>query len=132
MEISIGDMIDRFTILNLKLIHSKTKKDRKKYEEEINGYAAAIKAFVQSRRHTDDAMRIINKTKKDLFAVNELIWKLESDIRLGKEKKLGLKEVGKRALKIRNFNKIRIRIKNRLNLIYRSGYAEKKIDHASD
>ena len=66
-----------------------------------------------------------------LYEVNRRIWDLESDIRKGKEGELGLEEVGRRAIMIRDFNKERINIKNTINTIYKTGFIEKKINHAS-
>lgn len=65
-----------------------------------------------------------------LQAVHAEIWKLESDIRRGREHLLGLEEVGKRALAIRDWNKKRIEIKNEIARA-KGGFVEVKHDHAS-
>lgn len=54
------------------------------------------------------------KCFRKLYKINGKIWQLESDIRNNKENKLGLKEIGKRAIKIRNWNNKRIKIKDEL------------------
>ena len=68
-----------------------------------------------------------------LFIVDMKIWSLEADIREGKEAKLSLEEVGKRALKIRDLNKHRIDLKNTINKRFDSDnfYEEIKIKHVS-
>lgn len=48
----------------------------------------------------------------DLLAANARVWELESEIRQGKEGSLGVAEVGRRALKIREHNGERITAKN--------------------
>ena len=52
-----------------------------------------------------------------LAIVNIKISLLEADIRQGRERALGLEEVGRRALQIRDLNKERVALKNHLNAI---------------
>jgi len=66
-----------------------------------------------------------------LIIINGKIWDLESDIRRGKENELGLEEVGRRALAIRDFNAQRISIKNEITQFYNDGFEERKYNHAS-
>lgn len=68
---------------------------------------------------------------EQLYTINGSIWDLESDIRLGKENELGLEEVGRRALHIRNLNNVRIAIKNEVAKQF-GEFSEKKYDHASE
>jgi hypothetical protein len=69
-----------------------------------------------------------------LFIVNHKIWELEADIREGREEELGLEEVGKRAISIRNLNKERITIKNEINRRFdpENYYQEIKVNHRSE
>ena len=57
---------------------------------------------------------------------------LESDIRQGKEKELGLEEVGRRALQIRDINRERVALKNALKDIFKDGFKDIKIKHGSE
>lgn len=66
-----------------------------------------------------------------LREINGRIWDLESDIRKGKEGELGLEEVGRRAIAIRNINAERIALKNTIANLHEE-YEEKKYDHASE
>ena len=66
-----------------------------------------------------------------LITINGEIWDLESDIRKGKEGELGLEEVGRRAIKIREFNKIRVGYKNIIVETFGEGYKDVKMNHAS-
>jgi len=54
---------------------------------------------------------------------------LESDIRKGKEDELGLEEVGRRALEIRDINKERVALKNTLKDIFTAGFKDLKVKH---
>jgi hypothetical protein len=60
-----------------------------------------------------------------------MIWSLESDLRKGKEGKMTLREVGKRAIAIRNLNNKRVAEQNRLVEIF-GGFKNIKKDHASE
>ena len=68
--------------------------------------------------------------RKPLYDINGQIWDLEADIRNGKEGLLGLEEVGRRALKIRDLNAERIRLKNEIAKEH-GGFVEYKHNHAS-
>ena len=66
-----------------------------------------------------------------LCIVNIKISILESDIRKGKENELGLEEVGRRALQIRDINKERVALKNNLKEIFKDGFKDIKVKHGS-
>lgn len=108
-----GDIFDKLSILILKITHGIEVED---IQDEL------CKLFLE--------FRVVNLKQAEVFVqllnVNNKIWNLEADIRQGKEKKLGLAEVGRRALAIRYFNKKRIMLKNSI-----SQYKELKINHAS-
>lgn len=120
MKYPLAELIDRMSIEKLK-------------EERISNYKSNF---------GNDALRycfsiIPDKQKSqllgyfdDLYNWNGKIWDLESDIRQGKEGELGLEEVGRRAITIREFNKKRIEVKNEITKVF-GGYQEIKHDHAS-
>ena len=111
---SLGEIADRYSIIKLKSERTDVdcKEEFDTLKNELNG---------------DEIYAYVNQ----LYEVNGRIWDLESDIRKGKEGELGLEEVGRRAIMIRDFNKERINIKNTINTIYKTGFIEKKINHAS-
>lgn len=117
MKLSIGDVIDRWTIAYLKQIRGGVNTTDEQYA--YQDYCAEYN------------QKIIVEAFKQLFQHNGDIWSLESDIRKGKESELGLEEVGRRALQIRDHNKLRIKVKNELNQIFNEGFEEVKVDHAS-
>lgn len=116
MEISIGDIIDRFTICKLKSERGNIdmSEEMGKLSEEINKHSN-LETYIEQ-----------------LYKINGDIWDLESDIRQGKEDLLGLEEVGRRAIRIREHNNKRIGVKNQINSITKTGFIETKISHASD
>ena len=56
---------------------------------------------------------------------------LESDIRKGKEDELGLEEVGRRSLQIRDINGESVALKNTLKDIFKDGFTDIKVKHRS-
>jgi len=117
LKLSIGDVVDRWTIAYLKFYRGKVD-----MTAEINEYVDYCEKYNN---------KIIAESFAALLQHNGDIWSLESDIRLGKENELGLEEVGRRALQIRDHNKLRIEVKNRLNLHFNEGFIETKVNHAS-
>ncbi len=111
--LSPGELYDRLTILLLKI---NFQEDGKYFQNELKD----ILEEIENRKY-----QISRKLKLRLMFANLQIWELESDIRLGKEKMLSLKEVGKRAIKIREYNNIRWSIKNKINKKY-NYHVEKK------
>lgn len=121
MEYFKGEIIDRFTILCLKI-------DKLPYCTEIT---TEYELFKKEKRQILTEKPEVEKIMDELYAVNKHIWELESDIRQGKEDKMTLSEVGKRALEIRDWNNTRVELKNQINEIFEE-CQDIKIDHASE
>jgi hypothetical protein len=115
---SIGDICDRLSILSLKKERFPSKEIDREYEIFVEAYIDAV----ADKEYTDQ----VRELTKYLLTVNDKIWKLEADIRLGKEEVLGLEEVGHRAIQIRDLNKLRVEAKNTINRITNTGFTEKK------
>jgi len=121
MEMPLAEVIDRFVIVKLKMERIKTEDKRKEYEH----YKKALEGYEKKGI-------IIKKEWIDkLYEANGKIWDLEHDIRKGKEGELGMEEVGRRAIQIREANKIRISIKNEIVEATGSGFKDVKMNHAS-
>ena len=113
---TIGEIADRYSICKLK--SERTNID---CSQEMENLKAAL-----------DGYEAVDIYLEELYEINGNIWSLEGDIRSGREGMLGLKEVGRRALQIRNFNGMRISVKNKINEFYNEGFTEIKSDHASE
>jgi hypothetical protein len=102
MQISVGDVVDRYNICRLKTEkgHIDCSKEFDKLSGEILKYEGLLPYIDQ------------------LYELNSKIWDLESTIRIENERILGLKEIGLRALQIRDLNNIRNDIKKEINLKY--------------
>jgi len=108
-----GELYDRLSILLLKVNF------QDKGAIFINELNQVVDEINKKQYH------ISMKHKIKLMLANLHIWELESDIRLGKEKLLSLEEVGKRAIKIREYNNIRWSVKNKINKKYNFPIEEK-------
>ena len=122
MEMPLPELLDRLVIVRLK---AERIGDKEK-EEELEFYNKELENYRKK------GLIIKNEWLKKLYEVNGKIWDLEADIRKGKEGELGLEEVGRRAIEIRNLNKTRISIKNEITEVTGSGFKDVKVNHASE
>ena len=113
---SLGEVADRYSIVKLKSERTEVDcaEELQALTEELNK-AEGLAPYIQQ-----------------LYEINGRVWDLESDIRKGKEGELGLEEVGRRAIMIRGINGERVAIKNTVNKIYKTGFLETKVNHASE
>lgn len=116
IKMSIGDIVDRYSICKLKSerLQLDNSKELQELEKEIHIYES-IPDFVDR-----------------MYEINGKIWDLEADIRKKNEEILGLEEVGRRAIKIRELNTIRVSCKNEINSKYNEGYIEYKMNHGCE
>jgi len=68
----------------------------------------------------------------ELIDIHNAIWDLEWQLKTGVEDQLPLDEIGRRAIKIRNYNNQRITIKNKIAELLNDTVREIKQDHLSD
>ncbi|VVB82629.1 Uncharacterised protein [uncultured archaeon] len=128
MEYPLDELIDKASIIRLKFERIPNLEDRTRWINEVSEYSIAIGEYIGrelcSRKEVRD-------WQGRLYEINGKIWDLESDIRKGKENELGLEEVGKRAIAIRNLNGKRVGIKSEIVDKIGLGYKDIKINHAS-
>lgn len=110
-----GEIVDRLAINLLKL---------ERLPDSLKHLDPQLRADTTALQTAYDALNL--KGLEEMKEIHARIWDLEADIRQGKEGALGIEEVGKRALQIRDINAERIKLKNKL-------YAgtDIKFDHAS-
>lgn len=117
LKMSLGDAVDRLTILSLKIYY---------------GEEAAISEHRYIEKGLDEAGyngKLITNVIR-LGAMNQMIWNLENEIRRHGTDKFTLEEIGKRAVKIRDFNRKRVQYKNAISKMSKD-YTEYKINHRS-
>ena len=120
MEMPIGEVSDRFTIVVQKFIHGRKFGPVPELRAELAQLLSALSS------NPGFAQRLV-----DLLEANVRIWWLETDLRNGREGGISLEDVGRRALEIRDVNKERIAAKNAIAAYSRDDRFEVKIDHAS-
>jgi len=111
------ELIDRLVIAEIKLEKCNANQD------EVNWYKDQFQRYDFSSIETE---------YQQLKEIHKHIWSLESDIRCGVEQQLGLEEVGRRAIEIRNWNNKRVQLKNRIAEKLTCTIKEIKRDHLSE
>ena len=119
----ICELCDRLTIAYLKMERlSNHELDKDGLARQIAYYETGI----------DPSIPRLSCLLDDLKLINGQIWDAEYDIRKGLDDELGLEEIGRRALKIRNLNRIRVSIKNAITeLANQPEFADCKMNHVS-
>jgi hypothetical protein len=113
----IIELVDRLSIAEVKFQRTGANK------EEL--------AWYQNQALQLNIQEIVNEYE-DLKQIHNKIWDLESELKTGRESDLGLEEIGRRAIEIRNWNKKRIEIKNLIADKLGSSVKEIKRDHLSE
>ena len=121
MEMPLPEILDRMSILKLKI----ERIGEPHLRDEMEAYEEALEEFKLKGVDVDE------KWISELYDINGKIWDLESDIRRRKEKELGLEEVGRRAITIRELNKKRVAVKNQVVGETGIGFRDVKMNHAS-
>ena len=122
MEIPLPEMLDRMSIVKLKI----ERIGEPYLEKEMEAYKKALEEFKEK------GIEIKQEWIDELYEINGKIWDLESDVRVGKEKEIGLEKVGMIALAIREMNKKRVGIKNKIVEATGRGFKDIKMNHASE
>ncbi len=115
---NLGDVLDKLSILSMKIYFGdEASISEHRYLEK------SLAAFGINGKIVTNVIR--------LTLMNRMIWELENELRKGLfDDDSQLKEHGRRAIKIRDFNKKRIEYKNLINDLAKN-FKEAKIQHRS-
>ena len=124
MRYPLCELLDRRAIILLYLENEEYSRDKPNHQKEFDEYTSAINDYI-----FDGFCNIeqVEEWHNDLYHVNREIWDLESEIRKGKENELGLEEVGRRAIMIRNINNKRVSLKNKITEMSGVGYKYSRV-----
>lgn len=113
----IGELVDRLIIARIK------SEKLGLVTNESEWYESAIQ---------DLDLNIVELEMAELKQAHLKIWEMESLLKSGLEEQISLEEIGRRAIKIRNYNGQRIIIKNRISEKLGCNVVEIKKDHLSE
>ena len=115
-ESSVGDLIDRITILEIKKLKIIKKSDL----AHVNKESEILKKILKKNIKTDSKLK---KLWKNLKSVNSQIWKLEDEKRLTQKHLEKLSDIAKNVYKL---NDDRAKLKLKINKITNSNIREVK------
>lgn len=124
LEMPIGDFLDRFSILTLKL--RVTDEVKPEYEAFAKAYERVEQAYNSPKFSTLAYFEA-------LLDVNGKIWELEAQLRRGQEDQSDEAKIqlGVGAIKIRDINRQRKAIMAEVASITQTGWADMKMNHCS-
>lgn len=119
----ICELCDRLTIAQLKLDRLPDDEiDKVGLQKQIEYYESGI----------DEKNKELLTQLLKLHKVNGLMWDAEYAIRKGLDADLGLEEIGRRAIHIRDLNRDRVAIKNEITVLAdQPEFQDCKMNHAS-
>ena len=125
IEISNGELLDKITILKIKLIKIKDNDKQKYLMEEHDLLVAKMMVLTDSLDNKDDEGEYL-KLFDQLFSVNEKLWRIEDQIREKESKNIFDKDFIELARSIYFVNDVRSKIKKSINELTKSNIVEIK------
>ncbi len=134
MERDIGDIFDRHSIAKLKFERIGTEETKKEYH-------AFNKEVQKIEKHKDVDWEQFEEL---MYQINSTIWSLEAAIKGDKEilpnchhiddpsNQKVLSHIGKNTILIRNINSFRVKVKNIINKLTKTGFQDIKMNHGSE
>ena len=135
MNRDVGDILDRWAIAKLKAERVSTEEHKK----EFIAFSRAIEEIKIKYSQYD-----WSQFSKLMLMVNDFIWQFEAGSKSGKEKlpnphyifdeknKECLAKLGIINIEIKNYNSLRVEIKNVINKLTNTGFQDVKKDHLSE
>ena len=118
MEIPLPELIDRMSILKLKIESFNNPEVKKEYE----AYDEAVKEF------EDKGIQIKQEWFDELYLYNKEFWDNVIALKEAEEKNLGLAEMGKIYIRQRIANKKRVAVKNKITAETGIGFKDIKVN----
>ena len=119
----LPEVVDRYTICQLTLERlDHTQIDVDSMKDQLEYYKKGI----------DFTNTQLIKLSQDLYNINGRIWDTEGSIRAGLDDELGYDEIGKRAVQVRDLNRVRMSIKNDITELTGEGFKDCKMNYAGE
>lgn len=117
----IPEVADRYTIAMLKIQRLDASEiDVDEMQRQIDYYKEGLDL------DNPELASLVDK----LYHVNGLMWDAEHAIRKGQDEGLGLEEIGTRAIRIRDLNRDRMKVKNDIIDLTGDGFKDAKMNYA--
>ena len=120
INISVGELIDKITILQIKKEKIANLEKVKKVSYELELLEQSLNSFETSK--TDELKNLMTELKK----INQKLWKIEDDIRLLEKNKKFDDNFIKLARSVYITNDERFEVKNKINKLFSSEIEEVK------
>ena len=120
INISVGELIDKITILQIKKEKITNLEKVKKASYELELLENSLNSFKTSK--TEELRNLMNELKR----INQKLWVIEDDIRLLEKNKKFDKEFIELARSVYKTNDERFDVKNRINKLFSSNVEEVK------
>ncbi len=117
-NISIGELVDKITILEIKSIKIENKEKLKNVKHELK----ILNQILKKLNITEDIL----KTKNELYKINLEMWEIEDKIRIFEKENKFDNEFIELARNVYKTNDNRSRVKKKLNLLLSSDLIEEK------
>jgi hypothetical protein len=116
----IPEVADRFTIAKLKLERAATDEaDRAELQRQVDYYSEGIDW------HNMPLACLVG----ELYEANARLWDTEGGLRAGLDSELGLEEIGKLAIQVRDLNIERAEVKNEIIELTGDGFVDNKTNY---
>lgn len=115
IPVSVGEVFDKISILEIKKTHAKTKSQKQKINQEIDLLFDSIKNLNLDYNYFNS-----------LYEINKKIWEVEDSIREKEKNKVFDLEFIELARKVYFFNDKRFEIKKEINKVFNSEIREFK------
>jgi len=122
IEVSNGEVIDKLTILQIKLEKIKDSSKHKNIEKEFNLLKASVKFIYEE---TSDQNTLAN-LQTDLLNINKTLWNIEDQIREHERIELFNSDFIELARSVYHMNDERAEVKKSINLLTKSILVEEK------
>ena len=130
-----GDILDRWSISCLKNERIATEETAKEY-----------KAFCRALEEVEKEYKDLDweQIEEMIYSINDYIWQLEAGLKSGKDalpnphyildemNNKTLAKIGATTILIRNINHLRIKFKNLINKLCKTGFQDTKKNHLSE
>lgn len=116
-QFPIIELLDRLAIARVK-------------HRRIGNNQVELDFYDRQAQHLD--LSLVHQELEQLQQIHNEIWELEKELKSGKESQLPLEEIGRRAIKIRDWNNKRVGIKNVMAEKLSCPVRELKKEHLSE